>query len=114
MSDSKTCQLCQLRFNTSLAKKVHDQQVHVYVHQCKFCKTKFSSKENLNAHIESCIEKGKNLSQKCGKFEKTTNKRSLSKSGIFDIGDIIEGKNYNFLMQIFPTEAEGGKLVSIL
>ena len=61
-----------MSFDTILAKKVHEQQVHIFVFQCDFCETKFTSDDNLKKHITKCSDKQKVQAErlrKRGKFE---------------------------------------------
>merc|ERR1711970_763879 len=38
-----------------MAKKVHEQQVHVFVFKCTTCATKFASERNLTRHMAKCM-----------------------------------------------------------
>eukprot|EP00092_Neocalanus_flemingeri_P021825 GFUD01023676.1.p1 GENE.GFUD01023676.1~~GFUD01023676.1.p1 ORF type:complete len:1066 (+),score=335.64 GFUD01023676.1:53-3250(+) len=60
MSPSTHCSSCQRSFDTILAKKVHEQHVHIFVFKCDYCETKFASERNLSKHMSKCNEKPKN------------------------------------------------------
>merc|ERR1712179_557318 len=76
--NSSTCTICQMCFDTVLAKKVHEQQVHIFVFQCEYCETKFTSDENLRKHVAStCSEKLKKKRRKSGTKLVDNNKRNL-------------------------------------
>merc|ERR1712129_410891 len=60
MSATTHCSYCQRGFDTLLAKKVHEQHVHIFVFKCDFCETKFQSERNMSKHMNKCIEKPQN------------------------------------------------------
>ena len=50
MKDVTTCTICNLSFNGLLKKKIHEQQVHIWIFQCDVCQTKFKTNEDLETH----------------------------------------------------------------
>ena len=50
MKDVTTCTICNLNFNGLLKKKIHEQQVHIWIFQCDVCQTKFKTNEDLETH----------------------------------------------------------------
>ena len=52
MADLSTCTICKLEFKTVLKKKIHEQQVHVFIFQCDICQTKYKTREDLDIHKE--------------------------------------------------------------
>ena len=46
------CQNCELKFTNLLRRKIHEQQVHVFIHQCNFCLIKFKTNDELIDHID--------------------------------------------------------------
>ena len=57
MSQSTHCSSCEKSFETLLAKKVHEQHMHIFVFKCENCETKFASERNLSKHMVKCNEK---------------------------------------------------------
>ena len=53
MSLRQTCDSCERSFDSLLKKKIHEQQIHVYIHQCEECSIKFKSLDDLQKHKES-------------------------------------------------------------
>ena len=50
MKDVTTCTICNLSFTGLLKKKIHEQQVHIWIFQCDVCQTKFKTNEDLETH----------------------------------------------------------------
>merc|ERR1712129_650827 len=78
MAPSLTCSYCLRTFDTSMAKKVHEQQVHVFVFKCTTCATKFASERNLTRHMAKCTSTpGPVLHTRTTKTFKTTTLRRV-------------------------------------
>jgi len=76
--NSSTCTICQMCFDSVLTKKVHEQQVHIFVFQCEYCETKFTSDENLKKHVAAtCSEKLRKKRRKGGNNHVENIDRSL-------------------------------------